>query len=31
MIFESFGACKSLLKRMTEIPFIGQELNGQLT
>ena len=29
--FESFGACKSLLKRMTKIPFIGQELNGQLT
>ena len=29
--FESFGTCKSFLKRMTEIPFTGQELNGQLT
>ena len=29
--FESFGNCKSFLKKMTEILFIGQELNGQLT
>ena len=31
LIFESFGACKSFLKRMIKIPFIGQELNGKLT
>ena len=31
LIFKSFGTCKYFLKGMTEIPFVGQELNGQLT